>query len=119
MDSDGVASECGWVECGVGFGKVDGDSGGVRGCWCVAYWKEERGPQLLPSLPFFVSSSVGGSSNWNGHALVVVVVRTTCEGSAMPVLWSCVRMLRMVVGLFDRYMKHPFHSLFRSTPAKM
>ena len=77
MDGDRVASKCGRVECGKGLCKVDGDSGGVRGCRCVAYWKEERDPQLLPSLPFFVSSSVGGSSNWNGHAWVVVVVRTT------------------------------------------
>ena len=30
----------------------------------AAYWKEERRPQVLPSLPFFVSSSSVGASMW-------------------------------------------------------
>ena len=30
--------------------------------WSPAYWKEERRLQILPSLPFFVSSSSGGAS---------------------------------------------------------
>ena len=30
----------------------------------AAYWKEERRPHILPSLPFFVSSPSGGASVW-------------------------------------------------------
>ena len=86
MDSDGFAFECGWVLWSIFLCEVNGESGCVGGCWCVAYWKEERGPQLLPSLPFFVPSFVGGSSNWKGHVWVGVVVRTIRLGRAMPVL---------------------------------
>ena len=52
----------------MGVSGVDGVVGVVMECdsGCVgeeprsaAYWKEEKRPQILPSLPFFESSSAG------------------------------------------------------------
>ena len=79
--------------------KVYGDPCGVGGCGCVAYWKEERGPQHLPSFSFFVSSSVGGAWNRNGCALNLVVVRIILLVVPIPVWWSCCLMFLIVSGL--------------------
>ena len=64
----------------------------------AAYWKEERRPQILPSLPFCVSSSSGGASKWKGSVFVLVVVRRTWCGRASPVLCSCFLISGRVAG---------------------
>ena len=50
---------------------MESDASGsmVRG---VAYWNEERRPQILPSLAFFVFGSVGGGFMYSGSSVVVV-----------------------------------------------
>ncbi len=40
----------------------------------VAYWNEERRPQILPSLVFFVFGSVGGGVIYSGSARVLASI---------------------------------------------
>ena len=63
-----MAVVCGGVV--VAVGEVDGASKAPLGREVAAYWKEERGPQYLPSFAFFAPRSSGGGVRCRGSACI-------------------------------------------------